>query len=127
MILFMGQLLLTAEKLAKIMMAIQSLLTWNDASPRDIAGIHWKLQNHFLCIQLIRPFIVPLTKFIGGPASEAEWDLCQNNLGDIKEMAKYLILIQPTLAALGAPLWSWRQSPSTSIGALARRRAPIFS
>ena len=105
MILFMGQLLLTAEKLAKIMMALQSLLTWNDASPRDIAGIRWMLQNHFLCIQRIRPFIVPLTKFIGGPASEAEWDLCKNNFGAIKEMAKYLILILPTLAALGAPLW----------------------
>jgi len=50
---FMGQLLLTAEKLAKIMMALQSLLTWNDASPRDIAGIRWKLQNHSLCIQRI--------------------------------------------------------------------------
>ena len=123
----MGQLLLTAEKLAKIMMALQSLLTWNDAFPRDIAGIRGKLQNHSLCIQRIRAFIVPFTTFIGGPASEAEWDLCQNNLGDIKEMAKYLILILPALAALGAQLWSWRRSPSTSIGALARRRAPRFS
>ena len=102
---FMGQMLLTAEKLAKIMLALQSILTWNDASPRDIAGIRGKLQNYSLCIQRIRPFIVPFTKFIGGPASDAEWDLRQNNLVDIKEMAKYLILNLPALAALGAPLW----------------------
>ena len=102
---FMGQMLLTAEKLAKIMLALQPLLTWNDASPRDIAQIRGKLQNYSLCIQRITPFIVPFTVFIGGTASDEEWDRRRNDLVNIKEMAKYLILNLPALAALGAPLW----------------------
>ena len=102
---FMGQMLLTAEKLSKIMLALQSLLTWNDASPRDIAQIRGKLQNYSLCIQRIKPLIVPFTVFIGGPTSDEEWDHRRGDLVDIKEMAKYLILNLPALAALGAPLW----------------------
>ena len=102
---YTGRLLLTGEKLAKIMAVLQGMLGWTEASPRDVAQIRGKLQNYSMCIQRIRPLIVPFTVFIGGPSSDAEWDARRIDLGGVRETAKYLLAHLPALAALGAPLW----------------------
>ena len=101
----LGRMLLTEEKLAKLMAGLASLLVWADASPRDMAKLRGKLISYSLCIQRIRPFIIPFTKFIGSPANNGEWDARSGALESVKDNTRYLIQWLPSLAALGAPLW----------------------
>ena len=107
---FLGRMLLTDEKLTKLMSGLQSLMTWGDASPRDLSKLRGKLINYSLCIQRIKPFIIPFTKFIGSPQNDAEWDSRSVHLEYVKENALYLIQWLPSLAALGAPLWDLETS-----------------
>ena len=100
----LGKLTLTEAKFLKLMANLQSVMTWEEASPREASQVRGKLLNYSQCIQRIRPFAIPFTVFIGSPTTQGEWDLKKNSPQDMKDTAGYLIEHLPSLVPLGAPL-----------------------
>lgn len=100
-----GKYQLTERKEAKLVKGMQEALTWTRCTPRTMSGLHGKLVNYSFCIQRIRPFAVPLRKFVGSPMTKEEWDTPKSGMEDVHRVVTYLLPKLHELVQLGAPIW----------------------
>ena len=100
-----GRYRITPEKLEKIMASLQELLAKDEYTPRLASKIQGRLVNYGQCVELVRPFTVPFTLFIGAPSSDFEWDQPKQDLRQIHATARFLLEVFPRQAAKGAPMW----------------------
>jgi hypothetical protein len=96
---------LTLKKEVKLVASMIEALKWQTCSPRTMSKLHGKLVNYSFCIQRIRPFAVPLRKFMGTPTSDSEWDKQQSGLEDVQRVVRYLLPRISMLIKIGAPIW----------------------
>ena len=96
---------LTAKKETKLLEAMAEASTWTSSSPRTMSKLHGKLVNYSFRIQRIRPFAVPLRKFIGALANAEQWDAARGGLEEVHRVIAYLRPRIPALVKLGAPIW----------------------
>ena len=61
--------------------------------------------NYSFCMQRVKPFIRPFNDFIGGPATEAQWDERKLISEATLDAAAFLLKHMATLVQLGAPIW----------------------
>ena len=101
----LGKYQLTAKKEHKLLEAMAEALTWTSCSPRTMSKLHGKLVNYSFCIQRIRPFAVPLRKFVGAPSNNEQWDAARGGLEEVQRVIAYLRPRIPALVKLGAPIW----------------------
>ena len=94
-------------------MAMAKASTWTLCSPRTMSKLHGKLVNYSFCIQRIRPFPVPLRKFIGAPANDEQWDAARGGVEDVQRVLAYLWPRISALVKLGALTWPTAREAST--------------
>ena len=81
---------------------IMQLLT---CSPRGMAKLRGKAQHQMLCMEGVRPFLVRLNQFFGGPKTAYDWDKQQPISEGLLHVLCFLYQQLPLLQAEGAEMW----------------------
>ena len=74
-------------------------------TPRKCSKVRGKLSNYSICMQRIRPFIVPFNAFIGGPRNNRDWDRSKRITDEMRDARSFLLKHMGTLVRLCAPKW----------------------
>ena len=99
-----GRLFVTEEKFAKLMTLLQEVMGLLTCSSRSMARLRGKAQHQFRCIEVVRPFLVRLDRFIGGPESVYAWDLERDIPPQLRHTMGFLYQRLPNLRAAGAEM-----------------------
>ena len=100
-----GRLYVTEEKFEKLMTLLREVMGLLTCSSRNMARLRGKAQHQFRCIEGVRPFLVRLDRFIGGPESVYAWDLERDITPQLRHTMGFLYQQLPGLRAAGAEMW----------------------
>ena len=74
-------------------------------TPSKCSKVRGKLSNYSICMQRIRPLIVPFNAFIGGPRNNRDWDRSKRITDEMRDARSFLLKHMGTLVRLCAPKW----------------------
>jgi hypothetical protein len=100
-----GLYTLTEKKVIKLVRDLEEVLGVLVMSTRECSKVRGKLSNYSFCMQRVKPFIRPFNNFIGGQATEAQWDERKLISEATLDAAAFLLKHMATLVQLGAPIW----------------------
>ena len=100
-----GRLFVTIEKFEKLMVLLKEIRELLTCSPRGLAKLRGKAQHQFRCIEGVRPFLVRLDNFIGGPGSAYEWDREKELPEELRHTLGFLYQHLPARREAGAEMW----------------------
>jgi hypothetical protein len=100
-----GRMFIAAEKFAKLMTLLREIMELVTCSPRNMSKLRGKAQHQFRCLEGVRPLLVGLDRFIGGPSSMYEWDKETEISHHLRENMRFLYREMPRLQVVGAEMW----------------------
>ena len=102
---FRGRIYVTEEKFRKLMALLREIMELLTCSPRGMAKLRGKAQHQMRCIEGVRPFLVRLNLFIGGPRCVYEWDREQLISDELRHALGFLYQHLPSRREAGAEMW----------------------
>ena len=102
---FRGRIYITKEKFDKLMALLWEIMQLLMCSPRGMAELRGKAQHQMRCMERVRPFLVRLNQFIGGPRTTYEWDKQQPVSEELRHVLGFLYQQLPMCQAEGAEMW----------------------
>ena len=105
MIRFAGASISHREKFDKLMALLGEIMQLLTCSPRGMAKLRGKAQHQMRCMEGVRPFLVRLNQFVGGPKTAYDWDKQQPVSEELRHVLGFMYQQLPLRQAEGAEMW----------------------
>jgi hypothetical protein len=79
------------KKVNKLVVDLEEVRGIALMTPRKCSKVRGKLSNYSICMQRIRPFIVPFNAFIGGPRNNRDWDRSKRITDEMRDAGSFLL------------------------------------